>query len=186
MSRPRTPGPSKSRTSRGERLGLSLLVALILLASQSVAAAAQGAPKIAVVDLDRIFAGSDQAQRLQEQLKQLEDDTQKAIDEVAARLTQLQQDIASKTGDERRLILRQKEDEEIKARRLADTAKRDANRLEQKVRGEFNEKLQGIFAQLQEENSYDLILNKNPAVVIYAGAAVDISDAVLEKLGSGS
>ena len=163
-----------------------LFAVTLILLSVSLGSALAQTPKIAVVDLDRVFAGSDHAARLQQELQKLEADTQKAIDDVAATLSRLQQEAATKSGDERLVLLRQREDEELKARRLADNAKRDANRKEQEIRAEFNEVLQGVFAELQQANSYDLILNKNPAIVIYAGDAIDISQAVLEKLESGS
>ena len=62
----------------------------------------------------------------------------------------------------------------------------DAERQAQKIQAEELERIRAslrpVFATIQEESGYDLILNYNPAIVIAVSDAIEITDRVLQLL----
>lgn len=175
-----TSTPFASRRQLGLRLPLFLLILLGLMASWP--ASAQDGPKIAVVDLEALFFSAQEGQDLRKQLADLEKNTKAEVEGIAGRIQQMRQEAIGKSPQEQRDMARRIEDEERAARRVAESAQREAARIEQAARDKYNERLEPILRQVQEEEGLDLILNKTPGVVVFASAAVDISQALLSKL----
>lgn len=177
-------GTSHLPVSRLHRLGARL--PLLLLFAVGLASAlpvqAQDGPKIAVVDLEALFFSAQEGQDLRKQLADLEKNTKAEVEGIAGRIQQMRQEAVGKSPAEQRDAARRVEDEERAARRVAESAQREAARIEQAARDKFNERLEPILRQVQEEEGLDLILNKTPGVVVFASAAVDISQALLSKL----
>jgi Skp family chaperone for outer membrane proteins len=181
-------GPLPTRERARQRLSsLSILCLVVLLGSVASATLAQGtAPKIAVVDLERVFLESSLGTEFQTSLRALEEQTRKQIEALAQRAQDLEAQIPEvQDADERRNLMRQREDQELQARRIRDDANRQAAKLEQEKQVEFNTKMEPLFDKLQQEQSFDLILNKVPGVVIYAGSAFDITETVIQRLAQG-
>lgn len=172
--------PAPSAHSLGPRLCMLLLFVIGLVAT--LPAQAQDSPKIAVVDLEALFFSAQEGQNLRSQLADLEKNTKAEVEGIAGRIQQMRQEAVGKSPAEQREMARRIEDEERAARRVAESAQREAGRIEQTARDKFNERLEPILRQVQEEENLDLILNKTPGVVVFASAAVDISQALLSKL----
>jgi Skp family chaperone for outer membrane proteins len=172
------------RTSvRTSASALAIGLTLSLFAPGGVTA--QSAPKIAVVDLERVFIDSKLGKELQTAIRGLEDATRKKIEEIAKRAQDLEaQYEAATTEEQRRDAVRRREDAELEARRVRDDAQREATSMEQKKQVEFNETMGPLFEKLQTERGFDLILNKVQGVVIYAGATIDITPTVLELMAN--
>ena len=177
-------GTSHLPASRLQRLGarLPLLLLLVVGLATAMPTSAQDGPKIAVVDLEALFFSAQEGQDLRKQLADLEKNTKAEVEGIAGRIQQMRQEAVGKSPAEQRDAARRIEDEERAARRVAESAQREAARIEQAARDKFNEKLEPILRQVQEEEGLDLILNKTPGVVVFASAAVDISQALLSKL----
>ena len=177
-------GTSHPSASRMHHLGLRLALLLLFVVGlgSALPAQAQDGPKIAVVDLEALFFSAQEGQDLRKQLADLEKNTKAEVEGIAGRIQQMRQEAVGKSQTEQREMARRIEDEERAARRVAESAQREAARIEQAARDRYNERLEPILRQVQEEEGLDLILNKTPGVVVFASAAVDISQALLSKL----
>jgi Skp family chaperone for outer membrane proteins len=171
---------------RAAGLWLAAAFALALTAAAAQETAANNPPKIAVVDLERVFLQSPSGQKLRDELKQLEDRTRAELDKHVRRLDELQQSMAGKAPEEQRVLARQHEDEELAARRTRDDAQRQAAKIEADRRKEIEDQLQPVFAKIQEERDFDLILNKTPGLVVFVKDSIEITEEVLARIGSGS
>lgn len=138
--------------------------------------------KLAVVDLDRVVALSDQGQALQKRLAKLQEDTQAKLEEKTQKIQGLRDSLAGKNPDEGRALQKQIEDETLGGRRLREDAERTAQKWQAEELEKIKERLRPVFEKIQQESAYDLILNFNPAVVISAGQSIDITERVLKTL----
>jgi Skp family chaperone for outer membrane proteins len=180
------PPETAEHRHRNRAGGRALLLALALVLVAAAAPARQQAARIAVVDLDLVFLQSPIGKALQADIKKLEDDTRARIETELEAIQSLQQRAASASPEERLELQRQREDRELAARRIRDDAARQAQKLEQESRQRYTEAMEPVFKKLQEEQGWDLILNKAAGVVIFAGDSIDVTPLVLERLaGSG-
>ncbi|HVS15065.1 MAG TPA: OmpH family outer membrane protein [Thermoanaerobaculia bacterium] len=163
----------------------AVVVALGLFLLATVAPARQQPPRIAVVDLDLVFLQSPIGASLQAELKKLEDDTRKRIETELQAIQDLQQRAAAASPEQRLELQRQSEDRELSARRIRDDAARQAQKLEQESRRRFSTTMEPVFQALQQEQGWDLILNKAVGLVIFAGDSIDVTPLVLERLTAG-
>ena len=175
-----------ARTPR--RLGaLPFLAFLLVFGVGAYPGFTQQAPaplRIAVVDLDRVFLLSPLGVKLREELKQLEATTRAELEKRAKAMDDLQRSMEGKTPEEQRVIARRREDEELALRRVRDDAQRQAAKLESDRRREIETQLQPVFNKLQEEQNFDLILNKSTGLVIFVKDSIDITAMVLERVGA--
>jgi Skp family chaperone for outer membrane proteins len=166
----------------------SLVLTLGLLAGVAAAgaqeAAARTPPRIAVVDLERVFLESPQGQKLRDELKQLEEATRTELEKRAKVMDDLTRTMEGKPVEEQRAIARRREDEELALRRVRDDAQRQAAKLESDRRREIESQLQPVFEKLQQEQDFDLILNKAPGFVIFSKDSIEITGQVLERIGA--
>ena len=154
---------------------VALLVALPLSAQEGVSA------KIVVIDLERVFAASPPGSSLKETLTSLSTTAQQELDGLNATLQELASRTPTSAADQLQ-IQRQQEDTQLQIRRVQDDARRRAASAEQEKRAEFEELLAPILERMQNAEGWDLILNRNPAVVVFATSAVDVTERVLEQL----
>lgn len=184
---------SASRRSRRRRAPLRVrlwMACLCALAAGATTAAGQDAAaartRLAVVDLERVFLQSPLGQKTREELKQLEEKTRAELEQHARQMDEIQRSMEGKPPEEQRALARRREDEELALRRTRDDAQRQAAKIEAERRSEIEEQLQPVFAKIQEERDFDLILNKTPGLVIFAKDTIEITDEVLKRLSSGS
>lgn len=174
-----------------DRLASYLLAGVLAVTVLSTGSAAQepasaaGPIRIAVVDLERVFLQSPAGQRLRTELKQLEERVRTQLETHARQIEELERSMAGKSPEEQRVLARRREDEELALRRTRDDAQRQAAKIETERRDEIETLLQPIFAKLQEERDFDLILSKAPGIVIFVKDSFEITDEVLARVGSG-
>jgi Skp family chaperone for outer membrane proteins len=172
------------------RRGVATALAVALAVCTGAAGAQAQEPKaqlrIAVVDLDRVFVQSPLGQKLRDELKQLEENARAELEKRAKAMDDLQRSMEGKTVEEQRAIARRREDEELALRRVRDDAQRQAAKLEADRRREIESSLQPVFTKLQEEQDFDLILNKAPGLVIFVKDSIDITAQVLERVSAGT
>lgn len=161
-----------------------LALGVLAVAAPAAFAQSEAPPNLAVADLEVIFIQSSSGKALQTKLQELQEEARTDLETKMQQGRQLDQDLLGKTADEQREIRRKQEDLERQIRRLQEGAQRQAATLERESREAFNQAVQPIFKQLQEERGYDLILNKTPGVVIYAGDSVEITQDILSLLQS--
>ncbi|HVS65588.1 MAG TPA: OmpH family outer membrane protein [Thermoanaerobaculia bacterium] len=167
------------------RTAIHLLLALLgLLAVSTPALAQESAPKIAVVNLEAVFAESAIGQSLQAEIQELEERTRLELEKERDAIATLQQQEVTATPDQRRELERRLQDHERTARRIAEDATRQAAKLETDSRQRFAAAVEPLFRTLQQEQGWDLILNKASGFVIFAGDSLDVTDLVLERLSA--
>jgi Skp family chaperone for outer membrane proteins len=169
---------AEARRSRG----LAFVALSLALTLAAAAAAAQEPPKIAVVDIDRVVIESKAGQALQQRLAELEQETQQQLDEKIQLIQTLRESLVNQTGSEARQTQKRIEDESLAGQRLREDAERQAAKVRQEELQRIRDSLRPVLERIQQEDSYDLILNSNPAIIIAASDRIDITERVLELI----
>jgi Skp family chaperone for outer membrane proteins len=170
------------------RAATTLLPTLLALFALSTATLAQERPpKIAVVNLEAVFAQSAIGQALQAEITKLEESTRAELEKDRLAIETLQQQEAAASGEQRLELERRRQDHERRGRRIAEDATRQAQKMETESRQKFSQAVEPLFRTLQQEQGWDLILNKASGFVIFAGDSLDVTPLVLDRLAaSGS
>lgn len=153
------------------------------LSSSASAQPGRPAPKIGVVDLDRLVAESplagqakqNMAKRFARRKNALEQATgalQKAIDRLDATSDTLNEDQRSAR---QAAIVKQKHDLEIEQSHYND----DVSAAEDKELSRMRTDLRAVIDDYAQSHGYDLIVGSS---VLYADDRVDITDAILKRL----
>lgn len=159
-----------------------MFVASLILAGATVAGAAD--LKIGYVNAVKVIEEAPQGESALKKLEAEFSPRDKKIVEMQNRIKQLEQEL-----DKNALVL--KEADRRAKEHEAVSLKRDARRLSQEFREDYNLRRNEELATLQKivfkaiveiakQENFDLILHEG---VIYAGNKVDITDKVLKKLG---
>lgn len=159
-----------------------MFVASLILAGATAAAAAD--LKIGYVNAVKVIEEAPQGESALKKLEAEFSPRDKKIVEMQNRIKQLEQEL-----DKNALVL--KEADRRAKEHEAVSLKRDARRLSQEFREDYNLRRNEELAALQKivfkaiveiakQENFDLILHEG---VIYAGNKVDITDKVLKKLG---
>lgn len=169
-----------------------LRVVLVWLITMVPAAAQQGAPQVLIIDSERLFVETQYGRRIQSDLAAQAAELQAENDRIVESLTQ----------EERSLTLRRADmtPEEFRAEAEAFDAKvqdvrrvRDAKNVDLQVanaeaRARFEERVQGIVANIMLERGAALVLEQRN-VVLSVRAANITDDAIAQidaQLGDGS
>jgi outer membrane protein len=174
-----------SRAALGLTLGLALAVPSVASA-QNAAPPAAGAMKIAVIDTEKILVNSAAGKKALADLKKLQEAKEK---EVGARNQEIK-DLQGKLNDGRLSLAQDKiddmqkqlEDKVIALRRFQDDANRELEKKRDEVLGAVDQKVMPVINQLGKEQGYTLIFRKFESGLIYADEAIDITDAIIQRL----
>ncbi len=165
------------------RLTLASLCAALLLAPLA-ATAADPAPKIGVVDTERILRESAPADRVKKKIEKEFAGRDQELQKLAKQAKDLQ------TSLEKDGVTMSESDRQAKERDLSNLT-RDLQRKDRELREDFNrrrnEELSGMLEQINrvirkmaETEKYDLILQD----AVYRSPRVDITDKVLKALAA--
>jgi len=163
---------------------IKLMSAGLVLALSVLSLTVSAEMKLAVVDVDRAIAGSEDAQKLLRQLQQefsTDEDTIKKIQTEAAELLQkMQKDSDVMSDSEKRRI-----QQEIES--LNNDFVYQRQKLQKEVAARQSElfagtedKVRKAIEELVLENNYDMILPR--AAALYVGDLYDVTRKVTEKL----
>jgi outer membrane protein len=161
-------------------LGLSLL---IFAASQVVASETAG--KIGIVDLNRAVNESEQGKKAKSELEAMVKDKQEALDEKGKILEKLKSEI-EKQGSVMSAVARKNKEDDLERltreyqRALADS-QTEVRKKESELTGHVVIELRKIINDVANEEKYELVLDKNPALVAYVNKGIDITDEVIKK-----
>ncbi len=179
----------KTRVSKGADLigRLSLIVFLIffgLLSFSSVSQARSKSPRIAVIDIEKVYASYKQAQATRKSLQAERSKRQAELAKKQAQLRKLREEYQKKKDS---LSAKQKKEYEQKIVRLARDIRafiRQSNTyLVNKARVLTKERLEEIAQAINDyakKNGYDLVLDKKS--VPYFKDSYDITDGVISEL----
>jgi len=161
----------------------SAILGTAILMLAGAATAQETTIRFAVIDLDRLVAQSVAGKDLQNRLEEFQKQVQMEGTALAdrARATQkLLSDGANSLSEERLTELQEQyEDESIKVRRFTETKQREGAKLRDDGLKRIEEKLQPVLDKVQNDGSYDLILNRALGVVIMASDRIDITAQVI-------
>jgi outer membrane protein len=175
----RRTNPMRFRARHWLMLGLALAFALFL----GAAAAQDGATRIGYVDMQRLIDNAPQTLAARERLRREFDQRDAELKAEVARLAALDQ----RVKDEASTLA---EPELTALRRQADTLRRSIERTQQRLREEFNTRvdqelertwplINEAVAEYAREAGYDLVV---PSPVVYVSGRVDITERVLDRL----
>lgn len=147
------------------------------------ATAQDGATRIGYVDMQRLIDNAPQTLAARERLRREFDQRDAELKAEIARLAALDQRVA----DEAATLA---EDDLSALRRQADTLRRSIERTQQRLREEFNARvdqelertwplINEAVADYAREAGYDLVV---PSPVVYVSGRVDITERVLDRL----
>ncbi len=143
-----------------------------------------GATKIAVIDIERIAAESNEGKALFEALRveneKINAETQRLQQEIGDMQTKLNSEILSQDAKVRlqRDIERQRTD----AQRWVEDAQADFDAKRQDGEAKFQEKLAPIVEAVAQENGIGLIFRATPGLTFVLDPTLDISLLIVEKL----
>lgn len=183
-------GRTRPRRSRRPVLLATLAAAWLGTSMLPVEAQDSSAPqpplKIAVVDLEAVASASPAGLALQKELADFEAAVQaegKGKTDRALELQGLIRDGAnSLTPEKLSEYQRELEDLTIQLQRFQDDKQREGQQMQAEGLRKVEAELEPVFKALQEQEGYDLILNKVPGVVVIAGDRADITQLVIDRL----
>lgn len=168
-------------------LGAGLVVAQTQPAAEG-AGAAMGNTRIAVIDIERIAAESNEGKKLFENLKAENDkimaERQKLEQEIREMQAKANSEILSQ--DARVRLQRDIQKKQTDAQRWLEDAQADFEAKRQDGEAKFQEKLGPIVEAVARENGIGLIFRATPGLTFVLDPALDISPLVVKKLDESS
>jgi len=185
--------------------GLALAAFLTPVPSEAMAPAAAGpaaagtAPaavlpagglRVAVIDTEKILLSSQAGKRAIAELKKIQEQKEAELrgkqQEIKDLQDKLSQGRLSLAQDKLAEMAKQLEDREIALKRLSDDASRDLNKKKDDLLGSIDEKVMPVINQLGKEQGYTMIFRKFESGLIYADDAIDITQAVIQRLDAAA
>jgi outer membrane protein len=176
-----------SRAAATGLLGLALAaIPAAAQAAPATAPAAAGPVRIAVIDTEKILLSSNAGKKAVADLKKLQEQREK---ELAARAQELK-DLQGKINDGRLSLAQDKlaelskqyEEKEIALRRAQDDATRELTKKRDEMLAAIDERVMPVINQVGKELGYTLIFRKFESGLIYADDAIDITNAVVQRI----
>ena len=174
-----------SSTPRFHRAVLGLALAAALTAPFAAQAQAPGL-KIAVIDTERVLLASETGKKALGDLKKLQEAKENEVkakqQEIKDLQTKVQDGRMSLAQDKLSEMEKQLEDKVIALRRLQDDATRELNKKRDEILGQIDQRVMPVINQAGKDLGYTLIFRKFESGLIYADEAVDITNAVIQRL----
>ncbi len=164
-----------------------LAASLIIVTPLATPVQAQDEPlKIAVVNMEQVIAQSAAGSALNEKILAFRKEAQAQVEEQQKIIEDLRQKVsdAASGDDQAQLVNMQKqyEDATLVLRRFRDDKAREAQKIRDEGLQEIQAQFEPVFKAIQEEFSYDLILNQQSGVVLMVGDRVNITQTVIDRL----
>jgi outer membrane protein len=161
-----------------------IVMAAALLTAAAPALAQAPAPRIAIVDVQRVLARSAAGVAAREQLERDKAGMQKEMDakrkELEALLDELEKKGPLMTAD----ALRDKQDQFERKRRdaarLADDLQKELQKREALLLQKVLQEISGIIDKVGKERSYLLIVERRGAAVLYGAPEADLTEEVIK------
>lgn len=164
-------------------VGIIGVLLLFLAASQVLAA--ETVSKIGVVDLNRAVNESTQGKKAKGELEAAVKEKQSVLDEKGKALEKLKSEI-EKQGSAMSAEARQSKGNDMERltreyqRALADS-QTELRKKESELTGNILKELRKIINTVANEEKFDLVIDKSPALVFFADKGIDITDVVIKK-----
>lgn len=161
---------------------------ILLLCAAGVPAAAQGALKLGVIDVERILTDSVSGKKVLEELTKLRDQKNMELQSKRTEVEQLRTRFAESrltlAEDKLAEMERQLEDKAVELRRAQDDAQREVQKRQQEEFARIERDVMPIIQTVGKENGYTLIFNKFQGGLVFADDSVDVTDLVIERFNA--
>ena len=164
---------------------LGAACSFLVVAATAVATAPQAAaPRIAIINGERVLAESSIGLSARERIESTATNWQEQINTLRAEadaLNQQRQEQALTLNEVALARLNdQIEEKQVQLERMQDDARRELTRLEQQLTQDVNSRLGPLVDQLARREGYDLILDSSRASgLLFFSQAIDITDEFL-------
>lgn len=142
---------------------------------------------VAIVDSAAVLSGSDAAKKAAEKYdastKVQRDRMDKLKAELQALQAKYQKDQAIMSAKDKQDLQKQAEDKAGEFQRLGQAVGEAKQRTEQELQGTLVPKVRAIIEELRKANKYDVVIEKQGAVMAF-DPAIDLTKKVLEKLNA--
>lgn len=142
---------------------------------------------VAIVDSAAVLQGSEAAKKAAEKYeaatKVQRERMDKLKDELQAIQTKYQKDQAIMSAKDKQDLQKQAEDKAGEFQRLGQAVGEAKQRTEQELQGTLVPKVRAIIEELRKANKYDVVIEKQGAVMAF-DPAIDLTKKVLEKLNA--
>lgn len=148
---------------------------------------AQSAPsRIAVIDVQRVLAGSEAGkaayEKLQATQKQHVDRLKVQEDEIKRLESDFQQKRLSLSEDKVQELQKQISDKKILLQRSAQDAERELTAERDRSLANLEKQIMPVINEIGKEMGFAVIFNKMEAGLVFASDAVDITDVVVKRV----
>lgn len=175
-----------SITRRIPRAALGFALAAVLTAPVAARAQAPAGLKIAVIDTERVLLASETGKKALGDLKKLQEAKENEVktrqNEINDLQTKIQAGRLSLAKDKLADMEKQLEDRAIALRRLQDDAQRELTKKRDEVLAQIDQKVMPIINQAGKDMGYTMIFRKFESGLIYADEALDITNAIIQRL----
>ena len=165
-------------------LAITFAALAVLMASMAPAQAQNAAPKIAVLDVSRVFAEMPEreaiSRRLEEEFAEPISELERLEREFEALRERMQRDEAIMTADE---MAAAQNELQARAQGLQRGGEQINQYMSQREAEERNRLLEQIFVVVDayaEERGYDVVMDKGR--LLYSSDAIDITETVIERV----
>lgn len=142
---------------------------------------------VAIVDSAAVLQGSEAAKKAAEKYeaatKVQRERMDKLKDELQAIQTKYQKDQAIMSAKDKQDLQKQAEDKAGEFQRLGQAVGEAKQRTEQELQGTLVPKVRAIIEELRKANKYDVVIEKQGAVMAF-DPAIDLTKKVLDKLNA--
>ena len=168
------------------QLGALVLPAVLLLGP--VPALAQESPaRIAVVDVQKVVAGSIAGQEMQAMLSTFRSGVERELKAATQAVRDLQTSAAlAGSPAEAAELQKELENKTIALNRLQDDMQREGQEKQTAALRSIEAQLEPIFRQIRDEHDYDLILARSPGLTLMISPRIDITQEVIDRFNASS
>lgn len=181
-------------SSRFTKILLGLALAAVPFtaahAQQPAAAAPGGGLKVAVIDTEKILLTSNTGKKALADLKKLQEQKegeartkQQEIKDLQAKITDGRLSLAQ---DKLTEMEKQLEERVIALRRFQEDANNELTKMRDRILAQIDQKVMPVINQIGKEAGYTLIFRKFESGLIYADEAVDITNAIIQRLDAAA
>jgi Skp family chaperone for outer membrane proteins len=151
-------------------------------------AAEQAAPKIAVVNGDRIIVESALGQAAQTRAQQITSTWETRVtakrDELDALVARRQNELETLTTTTLAALNAEIDLKQVELTRLQEDANRELGRSGQQAQVDIGQQLMSALALVAQQDGYDLILDTRTQGILFASEAIDVTDRVLAVMNA--
>lgn len=166
---------------------LSFLVAVIALPGLAQSSAPS---RVAVVNVDRVYAESTQGKAVQAKLMKIRDDKQQQLSAMSTEVENLEKEISTKrlslSQEKLEELSKQYDEKKLALQRSAQDAERELKTEQQKAFLELNKSIKPVIDEIGKEMGFALIFDKLQAGLVYASDAVEITDTVIKRFNEAA